>query len=459
MKYRIFYLPIETKARELLGKVLLAAKAVERGWIVIIGEMEEVQKTLFRHPPGAYVEISIPENKAERLNTYQASGHRTVNLCEENIVYIDGKDYCDRKMGTKALAAIDLSFTSGKRNDKDVRQHRPEGEHKFRMVGNPRFDTLLPELRMVYAPAAEAIRQRFGRFLLVNTNFAYVNNRLKPGFDYLSLLRRRGMIADEAHADFKRREITRKGAQFEEFKVMLAQVVRAGAFERVVLRPHPSENHDFWREWAKPHDVAVCYEGNANAWILAADAILHPGCTTGIESLLLDRPVATFVPDPGNEFLNQADEISMHVAGAQSFLEYTAQFQGIEKAGLREYLSAQRAITKNYIRNVEAPLSSDCIVDAIDELDLPELTLRQAGFGFGSGLREKTAHHYHRFDGAARALIKRRPLPKRGTQKYPGLSVRDIELPIRQWQQSGVLQSMPEIRQLRNGLYLMAGIH
>ena len=36
-KRRVLYLPIETKARELLGKTFLAARAVERGWIVVMG--------------------------------------------------------------------------------------------------------------------------------------------------------------------------------------------------------------------------------------------------------------------------------------------------------------------------------------------------------------------------------------------------------------------------------------
>ncbi len=32
--------------------------------------------------------------------------------------------------------------------------------------------------------------------------------------------------------------------------------------------------------------------------MMAADAVLHPGCTTGIEGLLLDRPVFSYVPEP-----------------------------------------------------------------------------------------------------------------------------------------------------------------
>jgi hypothetical protein len=44
------------------------------------------------HPAGLYIETSIPDAKAERLEQIHAAGNRIVNLCEESIVYADGRD-------------------------------------------------------------------------------------------------------------------------------------------------------------------------------------------------------------------------------------------------------------------------------------------------------------------------------------------------------------------------------
>ena len=65
-KRRLLYLPIETKARELLGKTFLAARAVERGWIVVMGAHADTRKFMLDHPTGVYVETSIPDAKAAR---------------------------------------------------------------------------------------------------------------------------------------------------------------------------------------------------------------------------------------------------------------------------------------------------------------------------------------------------------------------------------------------------------
>ena len=42
-------------------------------------------------------------------------------------------------------------------------------------LGNPRFDLLRPELRGLYDDEVAKLRTRFGRFILINGNFANVN--------------------------------------------------------------------------------------------------------------------------------------------------------------------------------------------------------------------------------------------------------------------------------------------
>ena len=64
---RLLCLLIETKARELLGKTFLAVRAVERGLILVMGAYPDTRKFRFKHPARLYVETSIPDAKAERL--------------------------------------------------------------------------------------------------------------------------------------------------------------------------------------------------------------------------------------------------------------------------------------------------------------------------------------------------------------------------------------------------------
>ncbi len=65
----------------------------------------------------------------------------------------------------------------------------------------------------------------------------------------------------------------------------------------IVLRPHPEENHSFYlNAFNNIDNVHVIYEGSVVPWILAADLMIHPDCTTAIESLLLGKRPLSYLP-------------------------------------------------------------------------------------------------------------------------------------------------------------------
>ncbi len=136
MKRRVLYLPIEIKGRELNGKILLASRAAERGWLVLMGQTKAVREALPDGPRGVFMEISIAEHKAKRIAGYKSLGHSIAILCEESIVYFDGRDYCRRKVGSAALANTDIMLVSGARNEQHLRQYRPESADKIVLTGN-----------------------------------------------------------------------------------------------------------------------------------------------------------------------------------------------------------------------------------------------------------------------------------------------------------------------------------
>ena len=444
MKRRTLYLPIETKPRELLGKTLLATRAVERGWRVFLGSVEMRDRLADDFAPGLLVENNIPDSKAGRLGRLKNRGYRIADLCEESITYPDAEDYCTRRVGPRSLEATDVILAVGTRNKRDIGAHRPAAAGKLVVTGNPRFDTLLPDLRAVYRDDARTIRGRHGRFLLVNTNFSPANP-YKTGLDVVAELQRAGKLVTPAQVDRKRREVVYKTRQLKTLQALLVDVARAGVFDRVVLRPHPVENHDAWRTWASAVNVDVRYEGSAIPWMLAADMVLHPGCTTAIEALLLDRPVASFVPEPGSEFLTHADAISVQVANAGELLALAETWSRTDDEWRRTHLAAGRSATRAYIDNVEPPLAADRIMDVADGLDVPETGTALDAFKLACG-----AVNVGRW-ASRRAAWKRTRMGYR-RQKFPGLAPDDVRTPVARWLEAGVVRQMPTITHMGGSL-------
>lgn len=445
---RLLYLPIETKARELLGKIFLAARAVERGWIVVMGAHADTRKFMLEHPAGLYVETSIPDVKAPRLERVRSAGHRIANLCEESIAYADGRDYCTRKIGLASLKSTDLLLVPGERNAQHLHAYRPECDGKVVVTGNPRFDTLLPGVRCVYHHEAEALRETFGRFVLVNTNFGRPNPYRRDD-DPVAKLIARGLISEGDEADFVRRHLSFKRRQMQGLQTLLKDLATSGSVEKIVVRPHPVENHDVWREWARPLDIEVRYEGSANDWMMAADAVVHPGCTTGMEGLLLDRAVFSYVPEADSEFIGEQDRASEWVTNAEELSNGLARVRGFGQQEVRKGFAPQRERLRSSIANVEPPYAADRILDELERLDVRPV--RPGQVGVGSSLLLKVMR-------AGRGLLPKRPDAKRderSIQKFPGVTEEEISGPLAQWADACILSTMPQIARFHDRLWML----
>ena len=61
-------------------------------------------------------------------------------------------------------------------------------------------------------------------------------------------------------------------ANFGKFIPMLRALSQQHQDHQIVIRPHPSESHDPWRQLAiELPNVSVVYEGNVAEWLLAAE--------------------------------------------------------------------------------------------------------------------------------------------------------------------------------------------
>ncbi len=260
VKRRVLYMPIETKARELLGKSFLAARAVERGWIVIMGAQKDMREFMRGRPAGVYVEMSIPDRKIPRLTQIRQEGHRIVNLCEESAFYTSPEDYCARKLGLVRCALDRVLFTPGDRNARDVREHRPESEGKVAVTGNPRFDVLVAGLALHLRRGRQRHQADRGSFILVNSNFARINPYAREQ-DTVERWLSKGLINEGSEVEFLRNHAEFKRRQMGGLQALLTDLAASSGVEKIVFRPHPGEDREVWRKWAEPLDIEVRHDG------------------------------------------------------------------------------------------------------------------------------------------------------------------------------------------------------
>jgi len=175
----------------------------------------------------------------------------------------------------------------------------PDGA-EIHVTGNPRNDLLRPEIRHYYEETVAELREKYGDFILINTNFNHVN-AFYPGLnlfvpsDKTGGELRPGRAAKGMTSEYAQGLRDHKLAIFEKFQQLIPAVEKAFPKYNIVVRPHPTENQEIYHQIAAECDrVEVTNEGNVVPWLLAARALIHNGCTTGVEAYVMGVPAISY---------------------------------------------------------------------------------------------------------------------------------------------------------------------
>ena len=307
-------IPVELQVRELDPKLLLACVAARRGFPSIIGPRREMHFHIPSFPRSIYLSKSTTSGSKDVFRTLRRLGHGVVAWDEEALVHLPPEAYFKHRLSPAAMKYVSLLFAWGEDNVELWRQYpeMPPGL-PIHITGNPRGDLLRPEMRSLYDHDVEKIRQAHDDFILINTNFNQVNayypdmNLLKPptasGEEPEISRRAIGMGMSREYAEGLTRH---KQAIFEDFQHLIPVLDQAFPDLRIVVRPHPAENQEVYHRIAnKMYQVQVTNEGNVVPWLIAAKALIHNGCTTGVEAYALGLPSITYRASV-NEFYDDA---------------------------------------------------------------------------------------------------------------------------------------------------------
>lgn len=367
---RWLYLPIDVKVRELDGKLFFAARAALRGWNVVIGQKKQVAAVMSRLPPGIFSGFGGQENFAEQYRRLRASGHRILVLDEEGLVTHNEDIYARTKLSPETLSRCDLFAVWGDVQRDMVLRRRPELEKKIVISGSPRLDVARPDFAALRTEEAEKLRSRFGRFILFNSNFGSSNHFM--GADaYLESLRTKKIIQSEAEAVYYRRYSDYRDKVMQGILAVLPTLSAAFSDMNIVVRPHPAERADAWKDGAAGlSNVHVLHEGPVLPWIAAAQCVLHNFCTTAIESYALGVPAVSYRPVIDDTLESPLPTLVSHVAKTPEELVPLLRRVIGEKPPAPPVTSTE---VRRYACNLgDGPFASDTLLDAMEKLDAPE---------------------------------------------------------------------------------------
>ncbi len=156
-------------------------------------------------------------------------------------------------------------------------EHGGLPREQLEVTGCPRYDICHPAWRKTLSyPRSD--------FFLINTNFSAVNPLLASGKDAdRQPLRSQGVTDAEIEGRYRAAR-----AVFDRLVPELIQLVKRMPERQFVLRPHPFERTDYYREtFAGCPNLTVDDTGDVMAVLSAAKGMLHVNCGTSVEATFL----------------------------------------------------------------------------------------------------------------------------------------------------------------------------
>jgi surface carbohydrate biosynthesis protein len=359
-------LPAEIYAREFDARLLHGVIALNRGWRVIVGSKALINRAIWKLPRGVYLCQTMTHKRRTMLKLLRRLGFVCVGWDEEGFIYLDRDVYLMRRISLDTLKHLDSVIAWGRQGAEDVgHRSRTIGLEPL-PLGNPRFDLARRELHALYADEVAAIRAQHGRFVLINTNFPSLN-------PIVSLHDQKPRITSSKHPPSEKE--LQRFARFQEhrrallsgFLEGLPQLARKLPDIRFVMRAHPGENEEVWKSaFAGLSNVSVIREGSSVPWLIAADALIHNGCTTAVEAAVIGLTPIAYCPEtsPGEE------------SAVPNPISYRAHSLDDLEVALRRSAARtlpmgneQTEILSRHLSAVEGDLASIAIMNHFDGLD------------------------------------------------------------------------------------------
>lgn len=291
----LIYQVMEIQSRELDARLLTAIVATNRGHASVIGPARMLFRIARRNPsPAVFHDKSITPTEG-RLTRHRDLARRgfivTAQDEEHGILRPNLDSFVSARFSARAFENVSGVFCWGKRDFLFLSQRFPKFREKLFLTGSPRVDLWRPPLRPTHSP-----RPNEPTVLFVS-NFSV--NAILRHWEIIDTKRRIGIYARSSEDSVENTllDFSRQFASMSSIVSMLQTLAAERPELTIVVRPHPTEDHMAWKLILGNHpNIRVDSSGTTTEALADKLALIHDGCTTGIEACISGIPVISISP-------------------------------------------------------------------------------------------------------------------------------------------------------------------
>jgi surface carbohydrate biosynthesis protein len=415
----VLFLLLEVKARELEGRLLLALEAAAYGFQVVIGKKNHINRGLLSDllPPGIYFDKSITRGKETKLNSILNKGCIIAIQDEESgLLDLCYDKFLSYRSTFETVSITNSIFCWGDFDYSAWTRRYPEFANNIYKTGSPRIDYWRADFEEYYRASIDKIRNKFGDFILVASNFALANSYLSTK-EIIDQGRKNGSIQTIKDEHTTISNINDDKRMFKHFIRLVEFLADKYQDTNFVVRPHPAEKISEWKKrLPKKHNIHVVFIGGISSWVRASKAILHNGCTTGIEAYVAVKTAIAYVPfiSPINREI--PNRLSIKCNNQEKVSDVLSKILRGESV-YENRMPENDQLIESRIANVNGDTAVKRIVDVLQCIDAPKAQPIKLGY---VGLKMSTKMRLNRWLNFFHNETK-------SMRKFPGLNHKELK--------------------------------
>ena len=297
MKKKEIYIAIEIKVREYLSKILLSFFLADKGFRVFIGSKDKI--------------INLVQNKQNNSGIFFYKGGIHKNLINSIDDKIDQHVVIDQEIAPgfsdkqefeelipnsfhqETLKKIDLYFSPNKNLYKMSKRLLKKIRGKVIFTGWPRIDLWKIKYKFLYKDQIKEINSKYRNFILFNSDFGYVSkNFINEATEYYPWGYDKNKNKQKEYKKFMKEFSKESYFEFLSFVKFMKNFAKNNPKQQILIRAHPSENLQAWyKNFEGEENIKILSPiDDVTPWIFSAKCVLHRGCTTALQSRLINKP-------------------------------------------------------------------------------------------------------------------------------------------------------------------------
>lgn len=356
-------LPIETASRELVYKTYLCNELATQGFDCYLGKKTDINYIIKKLKNYIYIDKGYHNGISETIyDNIKNQNGTIINLDEEGAIdFADDSTLLGVRYPKEMFLSVDYVFLWGQYQHNLIKSNTKQ-DNKLFVTGHPRFELLKNKYHSFYEADVQRIKKQYGDFILINTNMGFGNN-----------IRGDELVIKDYGDRFPNiRELIEFDKNKRDSIVSLIDQLSDKFSRKIILRPHPEEDINYYNGlFSNKENVKVIYEGSVIPWLLASNVMIHPDCTTGVESLLLGKKSISFVPNTHPHLVTKLPvEASYRFDGISEIIKFIKDMSNSNDVKFEDYYFVEQmfSFSSDSIRNVATQLANLCPNGSFEKL-------------------------------------------------------------------------------------------